>query len=208
MITFLTRNWWIQTIRGILALTFGITALVAPSTSVAVAALLVAAFAVADGAMTLTSGLAQHREHRGWTAASALGAVCIGIGLMVAFWPAITPTVLTMLFAAWCVASGALLVVGASHLRPAITNTWIMTAVGAVTAATGIALAVAGPTTVDGFLTFAGGFGIVVGAALLLVSVRLRRDSEVLIASPEAVVATDPHGPAAGGHHREPALQS
>lgn len=183
MITFLTRNWWIQSIRGVLALAFGATALIASGSSIAVAALLVAAFAVADGAMTLTSALSSRgdaRDSRGASAATWLGAVFVAIGLVVAFWPTITPTVLTVLFAAWCVASGALLVVGAAALRRVVATSWIMTALGVATAAAGLGLGLFGPSTVDGFLTFAGIFGIVVGVVMLAVSLRLRRDAAAL----------------------------
>ena len=199
MITFLTRNWWIQSLRGVLALAFGATALVASGSTVAAAALLVAAFAVADGAMTLTSGLALRNRAEGWSQATALGLACIGIGLAVAFWPAITPAVLTALFAAWCVASGALLVVGAARLRAVVDHSWIMTSVGALTIAGGVALGLVGPATVGGFLTFAGVFGVVVGAALLAVSLRLRSDAAALDAVRTDVPATE---------IREPALQA
>ena len=78
MIDSLTRNWWVQLIRGGLALTLGATALVAPGSDtgagMTLAVFLVAAFAIGDGAMTVTTGLALPGEHRGRGGLIATGA--------------------------------------------------------------------------------------------------------------------------------------
>ncbi|MGX1769357.1 HdeD family acid-resistance protein [Dietzia sp. NPDC055343] len=186
MITSLTRNWWVQLIRGVLALVLGITALVAPGSSLTLAVFLVAAFAIADGAMTITTGLGL----RGHSGSSSLfigaGALFIVLGLVVLFWPSITVTALVLLFAIWLIASGALLAYGASTLRTVVANAWIMGAVGVVIAVVGLGLALFGPSTIENFLPFAGWFGVIVGLIMIAVSLRLRSDAAKLSSAPVA----------------------
>lgn len=192
MIESLTRNWWIQLIRGTLAFALGLTALIAPSTSVFLAAFLVAAFAIGDGAMTITAAAGIRDEGRGGRAKAILGAAGAGfivLGLVVLFWPNITVTALVMLFALWLIASGALVIYGARVLRDELPNSWVMTAVGAVVALAGLALVVTGPSTVDAVLPFAGWFGVIVGAAMAAISFRLRRDSAELTGQPQGLAA-------------------
>lgn len=176
----LTRNWWIQLIRGALALALGVTALIAPSSSLMLATFLVAAFAIGDGAMTITAGLGIDDDDTSRGALLATGGGFIALGLIVLFWPGISVGVLVALFAVWLVASGALLGYGARALRSHIPNAGVMTAVGAVVTVAGLVLLVAGPSTVDAVLPFAGWFGGIVGVALMAVALRLRRDARQL----------------------------
>lgn len=182
----LTRNWWIQLIRGGLALALGATALIAPSSSLMLATFLVAAFAIGDGAMTITAALGVDDDNNSRNVLFAAGAGFIALGLVVLFWPAISVGVLVALFALWLIASGALLGYGAQVLRPHIPTAGVMTAVGAVVAVAGLALLVVGPSTVGAVLPFAGWFGGIVGVTMMAVALRLRRDSRQL---PELALA-------------------
>ncbi|WP_291084648.1 HdeD family acid-resistance protein [Dietzia sp. UBA5065] len=186
MIDSLTRNWWIQLIRGALAFGLGATALLAPSTGMTLATFLVAAFAIGDGAMTVTTGLALPDEYRGRSGLLAAGAGFIVLGLLVLFWPGLSATALTLLFAAWLVASGALVAYGARTLRPEISDSRIMGALGAVLIALGLGLGVFGPSAIGTFVTFAGWFGLAVGALMAAVAFRLRSDATRLSATPVA----------------------
>jgi len=186
MIDSLTRNWWIQLIRGALAFGLGATALLAPSTGMTLATFLVAAFAIGDGAMTVTTGLALPDEYRGRSGLLAAGAGFIVLGLLVLFWPGLSATVLTLLFAAWLVASGALVAYGARTLRPEISDSRIMGALRAVLIALGLGLGVFGPSAIGTFVTFAGWFGLAVGALMAAVAFRLRSDATRLSATPVA----------------------
>lgn len=180
MIESLTRNWWVQVIRGLLALALGVTALVAPSTSLTLAVVLVAAFAIGDGAMTITTGIGIRDDNRPRGILVATGAAFIVLGLVVLFWPSLPEEALVLLFALWLVASGALLVYGAWTLRTAVSNAWITGALGLIVMVVGLVLALFGPSTVDGFLPFAGWFGVVVGLIMIAVSFRLRSDAAEL----------------------------
>ena len=180
MIESLTRNWWIQLIRGALPFALGMTALIAPSADTTLAAFLVAAFAIGDGAMTITAGAGMREDVRAGGALVAAGAGFIALGLIVLFWPGIPTAVLVLLFAAWLIASGALLIYGARSLRSQLPGSAAMSGVGVVVAVAGLALAVAGTAAIDTILPFAGWFGVIAGATLAAVSFRLRKDSAML----------------------------
>ncbi|MDX2359115.1 HdeD family acid-resistance protein [Dietzia sp. PP-33] len=180
MIDSLTRNWWVQLIRGGLAIALGATALVSPGTDLTLAVFLVAAFAIGDGAMTVTTGLGVPAGHRGRRALVATGAGFIALGLVVLFWPGLSATALTLLFAAWLAASGALVVYGARTLRSQVPGSPVMGVLGVVLIVLGVVVGLVGPSTAGGFLTFAGWFGLAAGAVMAAVSLRLRADANRL----------------------------
>lgn len=180
MIDALTRNWWIQLIRGALAIALGATALISPTTDMTLAVFLVAAFAIGDGAMTVTTGLASPDRTPGRRGLVIAGVGFTLLGLVVLFWPGISASALTLLFAAWLVASGALVAYGVRALRAEIATSRTMGALGLALVAGGLGLGIAGPATIDTFVTFAGWFGVVVGAVMAAVAFRLHADSEGL----------------------------
>ncbi|PAY22806.1 hypothetical protein CEY15_11980 [Dietzia natronolimnaea] len=184
MIETLTRTWWVQLIRGALALALGATALAAPGSGpgagMTLAVFLVAAFAVGDGAMTATTALALPADHRGRGALLATGAGMIVLGMAVLLWPGLSATALTLLFAAWLVASGALVAYGARTLRRQIPDSWIMATLGVVLIALGVGIGAFGASAIGTFVTFAGWFGLAAGAVMVAVAFRLRADLERL----------------------------
>ncbi|UVE96010.1 HdeD family acid-resistance protein [Dietzia sp. B32] len=180
MIESLTRNWWVQLVRGALAISLGATALVSPATTMTLAVFLVAAFAIGDGAMTMTTGLALPDRAPGRGGIVLAGAGFVILGLVVLFWPGISATALTLLFAAWLVASGALVAFGAHTLRSAIPDPWVMVALGIVLTVVGLGVGVVGPAAIGTFVTFAGWFGLAVGVVMVAVAFRLRADSDRL----------------------------
>lgn len=180
MIESLTRNWWVQLIRGALAIALGATALASPATGMTLAVFLVAAFAIGDGAMTMTTGVALPDRTPGRGGLILAGTGFMILGLIVLFWPGISATALVLLFATWLVASGALVAYGAQTLRSEIPDSWVMVTLGVVLAVVGLGLGVVGPAAVDTFVTFAGWFGLAVGGVMAAVAFRLRADSDRL----------------------------
>ena len=180
MIESLTRNWWIQLIRGVLAFGLGLTALIAPSTGIFLAAFLVAAFAIGDGAMNIIAATGIRDGGGGKGILAGAGVAFIVLGLIVLFWPNITVTALVLLFALWLIASGVLVIYGAWELRKDVSNSWMMTALGVVVAVVGLVLVIVGPATVESVLPFAGWFGVIVGVIMAAVAFRLRSSATKL----------------------------
>lgn len=175
MFHLLARNWWLQLVRGILALTFGVVFLALRDPDLTVLVVLVATFAVADGLMSTIIGASSRSVHRGWPAFLGLGLLQVALGLIVLFRPDQSEAALVYLFAAWSLATGALTLVGAFSVRRVRGREWALTAIGAFTIAFGAYLFVA--PSLDAFDpgTAFGIFAMVIGAMLLAVSLRLRR---------------------------------
>src|SRR5699024_10821329 len=131
-------------------------------------------FAIADGAMTATTGIGLREDSRSRGLFIGAGVAFIVLGLVVLFWPSITVTALVLLFALWLIASGALVVYGARALRTAVPNAWITGAVGVVIAVIGLVMALFGPSTIEPLLPFAGWFGVLVGLIMIAPPALLR----------------------------------
>src|SRR3954454_6596584 len=94
-------------LRGVLAVLFGVLALVWPGVTVLALALLFAAYAVVDGVGMAVSGLSRGGRGRRWSYVLA-GVVGIVAGLLAALWPAVTALALVLLAGVWAIITGVL----------------------------------------------------------------------------------------------------
>jgi uncharacterized membrane protein HdeD (DUF308 family) len=117
MVTRLTRKWWLLALRGMIAVLFGLAALVWPGATLTALVLLFGAYALVDGLLALIVSLLDPDEFdRGWVLLLK-GLAGIGIGVVTFLWPSVTPQALLYLIAAWAVLTGAFEVVAALDLR-------------------------------------------------------------------------------------------
>lgn len=188
MVETLTRYWWVVALRGVLAVLFGITALVWPGITLFALVVLFGAYSLVDGVFTLAAALGW--QVRGTTATGGRiwlfvqGVAGIIIGVLAFVWPGITALALLWLIGIWAIVIGVLEVVAAVRLRRELRREWLLGLSGAATALFGILL-IAWPAA--GALTLIALIGIsavVFGVALLAFAERLRRQ----------------HRPATGGH--------
>jgi uncharacterized membrane protein HdeD (DUF308 family) len=117
MVTRLTRKWWLLALRGMVAMLFGLAALVWPGATLNALVLLFGAYALVDGLLALVVSLLDPDEFdRGW-ALLLKGLAGIGIGVVTFLWPSVTSQSLLYLIAAWAVLTGVFEVVAALDLR-------------------------------------------------------------------------------------------
>ncbi|RKS67877.1 short repeat uncharacterized protein DUF308 [Motilibacter peucedani] len=90
-------------VRGVLALLFGVLALVWPGVTVLALALLFAVYAVLDGVGMVASGLSRGDRGRRWSYVFAGG-----VGVVAAASPAVRALALMVLAGAWAVVTGVL----------------------------------------------------------------------------------------------------
>jgi uncharacterized membrane protein HdeD (DUF308 family) len=109
----LAENWWLFTLRGVLALLFGIFALFMPGPALAALVLVFGVWAFIDGIQSLALAVTGWRS---WQLVLA-GLVGIGIGLLTFFRPGITALGLFAALAAWSIARGVLEIVVAIEMR-------------------------------------------------------------------------------------------
>ena len=124
MLTRVFRNWWLIALRGVLAIAFGVLALVWPRQTLLVLVVLFGAFALVDGICTAIAGASTHLYNDRWWAAVLSGLAGIAIGLLTLLWPHATAYALLYFIAAWAVVTGALWIAAAIQLRRVVPGEW------------------------------------------------------------------------------------
>ena len=132
MVTMLTRNWWTLALRGLVAVMFGIVALVWPQPTLELLVMVFGAVMLVDGVLALVAGSAAR-----WWASALVGVVEIIIGAATLISPATAGLILLALIAAWAVTTGILQVIVAVQLRREIDNEWLVALGGILSIAFG-----------------------------------------------------------------------
>jgi uncharacterized membrane protein HdeD (DUF308 family) len=102
-------------LRGILALIFGVIALLLPGPVLFSLTMLVGGYCLASGVVALVAGLKRNVEGRGWLLLEAAAGIFAGIATFT--WPLLTVLTLTYLVAAWAVVTGVMQIAESIVLR-------------------------------------------------------------------------------------------
>lgn len=99
------RHGWALLVRGIVAILFGIVALIWPAITLIVLVSLFGAFALVDGIFSVIAAIsARGYDNWGWLLVGGL--IGIIIGIITFFWPGITALILLDLIAIWAILTG------------------------------------------------------------------------------------------------------
>ncbi|MFI7697843.1 HdeD family acid-resistance protein [Nonomuraea sp. NPDC049480] len=166
-------HWWVLTLRGALALIFGVMAVAWPGITLLALAVVFGAYAIVDGAL---AAVAATRAAKGRRAPLILLAVAgLLFGIMCLVWPGLTVLVVTLLIGIWAIVTGVMEVMAAIRMRREIRGEWLHIMAGALSVLFGV-LVLAWPAT--GALTIAliiGIYAILAGITLIILSLRVRR---------------------------------
>lgn len=140
MIDMLARHWWAFAIRGVVAIIFGILALIWPGTTFYVLTLLFGVFAMVDGILAFAAAVwrFERRQPGGWLLVE--GAVGVIAGILAFIFTGIAALTLLYLIAIWAILTGALEIAAAVELRRALTNEWLLILGGAASVVFGALL--------------------------------------------------------------------
>jgi uncharacterized membrane protein HdeD (DUF308 family) len=170
----LASNWWALTIRGIVAILFGVFTFFWPAVTLTVLALVFGAYALVDGIFNIISAIRGGRAHERWWVLLLEGIVSLAAGAVTFFWPGITVLALIYVLAAWAMITGLLELAAAIQLRKYIRGEWLLGLAGISSVVFGFLLVfwpLAGALVVAWWI---GAYAIVFGAILLALSVELR----------------------------------
>jgi uncharacterized membrane protein HdeD (DUF308 family) len=170
----LAQNWWLIALRGVLAIIFGIIALVLPGPTMLSLVLLFSAYMLVDGIVGIVSAVRaiRNKEDR-WSWLIVEGLLNIAIGVVAFLWPGITVLAFVLLVAAWAIVTGAAMTVAAFRLNVDHGRWWLL--LGGLVSLIYGALLVAAPLIGAVVLTWwMGAYAIAFGVALLVLSFRLR----------------------------------
>jgi uncharacterized membrane protein HdeD (DUF308 family) len=169
------RNWWILALRGLLAIIFGLIALVAPRIALLAFIYVFAAYALVDGGIAVITAI-QEREllyRWGWVLFEGILSILVGI---IAFAnPALTALVLLYLIAAWAIVTGIMEIVAAFAIRELVSREWVLALAGVVSVASGFfcsSIQVLASYPFSGWLASTGSFSVSCSSCALSNSAR------------------------------------
>lgn len=174
MLTSLIRNWWTFLLRGVLAILFGVLALIWPGQATLALVMLFGAYALVDGIFSVFAGIATSPFFGRWWAMVLEGVAGIVIGLLTFLWPGITALILLYFIAAWAILTGIFEIVAAIELQHAITGEWAMILSGLLSVLFGILLFVFPGAGAVSVVWLIGIYAITIGISLMVLAFRLR----------------------------------
>jgi uncharacterized membrane protein HdeD (DUF308 family) len=174
MLAFMSRNWWILLIRGILAIAFGVLAFIWPGSALGALVLLFGAYALLDGVASIVVGLTGRgaQENRLWLMLGGVFGVIVGVLTFV--WPDITALALVYFIAAWAIITGVFSIVAAVQLRKEIDNEWLLGIAGALSILAGLYMAAFPGAGALALTWLIAAYAIVFGILLIALALRLR----------------------------------
>src|SRR4051812_14083758 len=171
MTRFTTWPWWTIALRGLVAIAFGILAMIAPGAAIVTLVLLFGAYAIIDGALALV--LASRRiKPRG--ALIARGIVSIAAGIIAFVWPGITAFALLLVIAGWAIVSGILEIATAVQIRKQLEGEWLLAVEGALAIAFGVLLLLSPLVGAIVLGLWIGAWALVLGGMEISTALRLR----------------------------------
>jgi len=170
----LQRQWWMPLIRGIFAIIFGALALIYPGLTLTALIYVFAAYAIADGGITLYQALSGRdgNRHWGWGIAEGLVSLIAGIGALIAPW--IAGLTLLFIIGFWAIFTGIAQIVMAFRMRAEIENEFWLGLAGVASVIFGgfVVFDPLGGALATAWLI--GIYSLLFGAALIALSLRLR----------------------------------
>ena len=174
MFTQLSRDWWHFAVRGVLAIVFGILALVWPEVTKTALVLLFGAFVLVDGIFAVATGIESREYFKQWWALVLEGLVGIIVGVLTFIWPGTAATALLYVIAVWAILTGIFEIMAAIELRNVIVGESVLILFGLLSITLGVLLFMF-PTAGAVSLVWAIGFyAIFAGIMEIVFAFRLR----------------------------------
>ena len=174
MFGLLSRHWWVLGLRGLLAVVFGVLALLWPQRTVDVVVILFGAYALVDGLFSLFSALTTRTRRAAWWLVLMEAVMGIGAGIVTIAWPELTAFVFLYLIAAWAILTGILELAAAALLRRQLEGEWALGIAGVISMVLGVLLALRPESGLVAVAWIIGGYAVVFGVLFLVLAGRLR----------------------------------
>jgi uncharacterized membrane protein HdeD (DUF308 family) len=180
MLRMLSRNWWYFVLRGLIAIAFGILALVWPLATLMTLVILFGVFALAEGVFAVVASIASTGSKDRWWAELLAGIAGIVFGALTILWPGMTALVLLYFIAGWAVVRGILELAAAIRLRKVIQGEWILILGGLISIILGFVLFVFPGAGAISMAWLIGAYAVVFGILIIALGFRLRALKKVV----------------------------
>jgi uncharacterized membrane protein HdeD (DUF308 family) len=173
ILSVVTGNWWVLALRGVLAVLFGLLALIAPIATLTVLVLFWGAFALVDGIFAIVAAFRVAGGRGRWWLIIE-GVLGILAGIVTFLYPGLTALVLLYIIAFWAILIGVMRIVTAISLRREIENEWLMILGGVLSVIFGILLIVLPGPGLLSLTWLIGIWALIFGIALIALAFRVR----------------------------------
>jgi uncharacterized membrane protein HdeD (DUF308 family) len=136
----LSRNWWLLTLRGVVAILFGVLTWLQPGISLTVLILTFGVYALADGVIGAWAAVSGRKTESHWWAWLLWSLVSVVAGILAFTSPDLTALVLVYYIGFWAIASGVIEIFAGIRLRKAIAGEWLLLLGGLLSVLFGIIL--------------------------------------------------------------------
>lgn len=178
MSALLAQNWWAIALRGVLAIVFGIIALLLPGVTISALVLLFAAYMLVDGIFAIVAGVRAATRHERWGLLIFEGIVDLIAAAIALVLPIATVLAFVWLCGAWAIVSGGLMLAAMFRLQPTH-GKWLLGLGGILSVIWGVLLLIAPIAGAVVMTWWLGAYALVFGVALLVLAFRLRRQRGV-----------------------------
>lgn len=173
-----TGNWGLIALRGILAVLFGLAAVILPGAAMLALVLYFAAYMFADGVVTLIAAVRAGRRGGRWGLLLLLALSSLAAGAIAVLWPGLTVLTFVIIIAAVSVVTGIVQVRAAFQMGPGRGRWWLGFG-GIISALFGVVLAVAPLLGAVVLTWWVGIYAIIFGVASIVLAFRLRARRDV-----------------------------
>jgi len=174
MLIVFAGTWWLMALRGAVAVLFGLIALFRPSVALEALTILFGVYAFLDGALSLCAAFWRAPRADRWMMFFE-GVLGVLAGIFALAWTPIAALALIYIVAAWALLTGALEIWAATVLRRHLMGELGLALAGLVSLLLGFILVVEPGMGAVMIAWIIGGYALLFGTAMLLLSLRLRR---------------------------------
>ena len=182
MIKAVSKYWWIFSLRGIIAIVFGLAALWWPALTLGVMVLLFGLFALLEGLLAVVSSFGKGDEKGGWTllleglvGLLVCAIVLLGTSIGSILWPKVAAVMLVYYIAGWAMLAGLFKIITAFRIRKEVKGEWMLGLNGLVSILVGVILILRPEAGVLAVAWLIGILAIIVGILQLLLGLKFRK---------------------------------
>ena len=182
MIRAISKYWWIFTLRGVIAILFGLGALLWPALTLGVMVFLFGFFALFEGILTIVTSFKKGDEKGGWTLlleglAGLLVCVIVLLGTSIGamLWPRVAAVMLVFYIAGWAILAGIFKILTAFRIRKEVKGEWILGLSGLISLLVGLMLILRPGAGVVAVAWLIGLYAIILGIFQLLLGLKFRK---------------------------------
>ncbi|HSB06226.1 MAG TPA: HdeD family acid-resistance protein [Thermodesulfobacteriota bacterium] len=182
MIRAISKYWWTFTLRGVIAIAFGLAAVLWPTLTLGVMVLLFGLFALFEGGLTIVTSFKKGEEKGGWTLlleglVGLLVCVIVLLGSSIGsmLWPRVAAVMLVYYIAGWAILAGLFKIITAFRIRREVKGEWMLGLSGLISILVGLILILRPGAGVLAVAWLIGIFAIILGIFQLLLGLKFRK---------------------------------